>query len=309
MSNNFTTWDLVAGNDKSPVCSACEGVFRDFKFRNRSLYADHTRVSDLGRTDLSAIITEPPRFPYAVTWPASRKKHCWLYAEASDRETLRFGCDDRTAVVSIAEARDALQTISDLLRVGATKTEVRTGQYRPQIARKFGSGFDRIEGGLAPLRSAATLPILIWCCEQDFAEVGGDDVMLSAEDRLAAELIGRLANGSGMRDRDPVSFWGTNLLSRVKRRSGAGGLSEFVEALSEEIGVRSPDLRETIIWIESLGESEEQKMLSRIKAAPRIVVAYAQEEARRLRAAGGAKAGQAAPIDNLHSDLATEKMQ
>lgn len=111
--------------------------------------------------------------------------------------------------------------------------------------------------------------------------------MLTDDDKLGAELLARLANGSAMRRNDAVGFWSTAFLTRVQRYSGMNSLRDFVEHLAGEVAVETLPLRQTITWIEGLPYGSEAKILACLKRSPRVSVAFAQDIAKRLRGSIG----------------------
>ncbi len=305
VSSNFTTWDAIRGDRSAPCCDPCETIFRDFRFRNTALLATGDGVSKIEQAAFLSLLSNPPADQYVLTWPSSRKKHCWLNAGVSDAASLRIGTDDRMIVVSPTGALTAAGMVERLYEAGATKAEAKIGMYRPIVTQRLGHEIEEIESSLKLLRASGALEIIVWCCERQQGSGMGDTAMLNDKDKEAAELIARLANGSGMRDSDPIGFWGRGLLSRVQRRTGARSLKVFVEALAADLSIRAASLADTIKWIESKPDEQQAQLLVNIKTSPRVLVAVAQDIAKGQRS--DKKSGRAA-IRTDHQDMINDKI-
>lgn len=295
VSDNFTTWDLVSGDRSSPCCSACETIFRRFQYRSTSLRIDRAGAEKLTPEALRGVLSAAAIDDCVLTWPASRKKHCWLHAGVSTTVTLNIGCDDRTVTIDRKHAAASLDTIMQLIAWGATKTEIRTGMYRPVVVQRGGHQIEPMDQQLAPLRYGGALDILTWAAEREAGTGSGEMTMLDDHDRKAAHLIALLANGSAHRAEDPVGFWGRGLLSRLQRRLTSRDLRALMEAMAGEITVRTPDLRAVVAWIEALPEGDEAILLARIQRSPRVLVAVAQDIAKSMRGGNSRDSEQPSP--------------
>lgn len=119
-------------------------------------------VSNLAkRSEVREWLINPPKPPFTIAIAESGQKHIlpWaIEAQSSEYFPVQFELD--TVWVDVRNFRTSLEHYEKLMKLGFSKTEINSGNYKSDRIMKAWGQFEEIEDAIAPIRGTRLLELV-----------------------------------------------------------------------------------------------------------------------------------------------------
>lgn len=126
------------------------------------------------RVEMRQHLIDPPNPPFTLAIAESGQKHIlFLAQEAQSRELFPVQFELNTVIVRRADLINALQMFEKLLAMGASKTDILSGEYKSQFLMSaiIDPTFDVIEQAISALRGSRYLDLISHVAQRPETEV------------------------------------------------------------------------------------------------------------------------------------------
>lgn len=290
LGDNFTDHDIIGAG--GVVCAGCASLLAGRPgdnpppLRTVNVAAGNGWIEYPDRAGIYARMRDPTGLA-VLSWATSRKKHHWLRAGLCTPERLLIGCDDTTIEYRPDRDGELLDAVNALLASPTgtasilSREAIRTGEYHPEAARKFGLvRWRELEATVKRWRPSLLLDLVAAVTPLSGPVPGEKEVpMHDPVEVRAATLVARLATASLVRRKDGKVFWGGFLRHRIERFRCLS-LSEMTSRLMDALAV-SPTDPAAMLALHDLGAwtaTESAEVAKTIETKAALIVAMAFEQ-------------------------------
>lgn len=276
IKSSFTNFDGLMIGSGEYICKSCQMLLNEKDLRIRPvLYAEKGVRYLIERHEILDFLKDPlPE--YVLSVPYSMKKHHWLYAGLSNRETAYIGTDNRTIVIDYKNNNIPyiIETVESMIKMAIPRNEIIHGKYSVYTRYKI-KDIEELEKIISPLRFSGALELIVKYTPAVKNKIKiepkkGVEVMITESEHLAAKLLEELAKKSQIRANDGIRFWGGFFIRRVNRFKNLE-LHEFISKLSESIGADKIPYK----LILELNESKEGQIMDDIRKKTNFILSMA----------------------------------
>lgn len=158
LSGRNWSWLLQGNKIVKPV------IHSENNNEGNNLEKEFPRVSGLPtRIDIREWILNPPLPPFTIAIAESGQKHIlYLAQEAYSQELFPVQFELTTVYVNRNEITELVETCESLMRLGATKTEISTGEYKSQFLAKNLIKYESLENKVKGYRGSTLLTLALY---------------------------------------------------------------------------------------------------------------------------------------------------
>jgi hypothetical protein len=246
----WSDWETMYDRGGRLLCTGCQAILGGrpgrvpppLRMRNIAVIDGALSLPDWAA--LWALLTAPPPGLTVLSWATSAQKHHAMHARLSTPEHLVVGSDHGPIDVRPAWIADLAAAILTL-RAGpdgkgrVSRAEILSGAYAPATIMRVGArAWQMAEAAIAPHRGSLLLDLLVACCPvTPLPDPTEDSAMaLDAVDHDCLAVLAPLAQGSALRQSDPIAFWKSLFVRRVVRHTHRS-LADFIARAMADLGV------------------------------------------------------------------------
>lgn len=279
IKSTFTNLDDLIKFPSMYICDSCLELYNNPDFRFKPIFSDNPgSYVVIERPRALQILSDPPE-QYVLSLPYSFKKHHWLFAGISTRETAKIGTDDREVVLDYKQhdIPMIIGEIMEMISLGVPRSEIITGNYSIFTLDKY-PFVKNSEALISGLRHCGGVELIVKYTpavkEKKKYEKQEENLMLTASEINAVNLLSSIAENSVYRMENGMQFWGGFFERRVNRFKELN-IKLFAEKLTTAVASKEG------IWcnmLKELTEEELEDIMADIRSKTHILIAIVYGE-------------------------------